>query len=281
MKGNFHIADWEVEPEINCLRTQDRAVHIEPKIMQVLIQLASHSNQVLSKDQLMHAVWPDTFVTEDVLTRCISELRRVFDDDARAPRFIQTIPKTGYRMIAQVSLPSAPSFPDQGGESHLGNNASTSANGTHTGLPPVATNTPAADTPKRPVFAWFVTAAVILVALAVFIYRWQHQRTVIAVPEGGYKTVPFTSDEGAQVQPSFSPDGNQVAYAWSGVKGNKRDIYLKLFGSENPLRLTSDGSDNYSPTWSPDGRSIAFIRNSDDDRGIYIVAAIGGPVRKV
>src|SRR5512146_561232 len=73
--------------------------------MQVLLQLASHSNQVLSKEQLMHAVWPDTFVSEDVLTRCISELRRVFEDDARAPRFIQTIPKTGYRMIAQVTVP--------------------------------------------------------------------------------------------------------------------------------------------------------------------------------
>lgn len=280
MKGNFHIADWEIEPEINCLRTQDRAVHIEPKIMQVLVQLASHSNQVLSKDQLMHAVWPDTFVTEDVLTRCISELRRVFDDDARAPRFIQTIPKTGYRMIAQVSVSTAASLSDP----HLGDKTSPGANGTHLGQQPLAatgTNTTSADLPQRPLFVWFVTAAVIISALAIFIYRWQHQRTVIAVPEGGYKTIPFTSDEGAQVQPSFSPDGNQVAYAWSGVKGNKRDIYLKLLGSENPLRLTSDGSDNYSPIWSPDGRSIAFLRNSDDDRGIYIVAAIGGPARKV
>jgi TolB-like protein len=52
---------------------------------------------------LMRSVWPDAFVGDDVLTRCISELRRVFGDDAKEPRFIQTIPKTGYRLIARVS----------------------------------------------------------------------------------------------------------------------------------------------------------------------------------
>src|SRR4029450_12942859 len=51
----------------------------------------------------MRNVWPDAFVSDDVLTRCISELRRVFGDDAKEPRFIQTIPKTGYRLIAAVS----------------------------------------------------------------------------------------------------------------------------------------------------------------------------------
>ena len=286
MKGNFRIADWEVEPEINCLRTQYRAVHIEPKIMQVLLQLASHSNQVLSKEQLMHAVWPDTFVSEDVLTRCISELRRVFEDDARAPRFIQTIPKTGYRMIAQVTVPPE-ALP--AGMSHTGAEGGNGAFAAAMGrtVEPEAPN-PAPSAPRQPsrrgssrFFLPILAVTIVAVGIALFTRHWQRQTGVIPIPEGGYKTVPFTSDEGAQVQPSFSPDGNQVAFAWSGVKGQKRDIYLKLLDSENPLRLTSDGSDNYSPVWSPDGRSIAFMRNSGGDRGIYIVPAIGGPARKV
>ena len=71
--------------------------------MQVLVLLAAHAGQVVAKERLMQTVWPDTFVTDDVLTRAISELRRVFGDDAKESRFIQTIPKSGYRLIARVS----------------------------------------------------------------------------------------------------------------------------------------------------------------------------------
>ena len=71
--------------------------------MQVLVCLAEHAGEVVPKERLMQSVWPDTFVGDDVLTRCISELRRVFGDDVKEPRFIQTIPKSGYRLIAGVS----------------------------------------------------------------------------------------------------------------------------------------------------------------------------------
>jgi len=76
---------------------------LEPKVMKVLVCLASRpAGEPLSKDAILKAVWPDTFVTEDVLTRSISELRRVFEDDARQPKFIQTIPKRGYRLVAPL-----------------------------------------------------------------------------------------------------------------------------------------------------------------------------------
>ncbi len=79
------------------------AVRLEPKVMQVLVCLAERPGDVVAKERLMRSVWPDAFVGDDVLTRCISELRRVFGDDAKEPRVIQTIPKTGYRLIARVS----------------------------------------------------------------------------------------------------------------------------------------------------------------------------------
>lgn len=254
--------------------------------MQVLVQLATHSNEVLSKNQLMHAVWPDTFVGEDVLTRCVSELRRVLDDDARSPRFIQTIPKTGYRMIAPVTLTREPgssalgNLDQQAQEVSSGNSASAASL-----LKPTEKVDDASIPQKAFRFLWVMASAgiviLILAVVAVMLYRWGSQKTASIIPEGGYRTVPFTSDQGAQVQPAFSPDGNQVAFAWSGPKGSNRDIYLKLLDSENPLRLTSDAADNYSPVWSPDGRSIAFVRNSDNDRGIFIIPVIGGPARKI
>jgi TolB-like protein/Tfp pilus assembly protein PilF len=71
--------------------------------MGVLVCLAQHAGNPVSKDELLQEVWPDTFVTEDALKRCISELRRVLEDDARQPQVIETIPKRGYRLIAAVT----------------------------------------------------------------------------------------------------------------------------------------------------------------------------------
>jgi len=72
--------------------------------MDVLVCLAEHASDVVSKELLLRTVWPDTCVTDDVLTRAIFELRRVFGDQAGTPRVIQTIPKRGYRLIAPVVL---------------------------------------------------------------------------------------------------------------------------------------------------------------------------------
>ena len=71
-------------------------------MMDVLVCLAEMQGEVISKEQLIGAVWPDTFVTDDVLTRCISELRRALQDDPKEPKVIQTIPKRGYRLVAAV-----------------------------------------------------------------------------------------------------------------------------------------------------------------------------------
>lgn len=70
--------------------------------MSVLVCLAEHKCEVVSKEQLFAAVWPDTFVTDDVLKRSISELRKALGDDTKEPRFIGTIPKGGYRLICPV-----------------------------------------------------------------------------------------------------------------------------------------------------------------------------------
>jgi TolB-like protein/DNA-binding winged helix-turn-helix (wHTH) protein/Tfp pilus assembly protein PilF len=98
----FQVGDWLVHPSLNTLERPGRTVHIEPKVMQVLCLLAERSGEVVSKNTLLQNVWQDTFVTEDVLVRSISELRKVFQDDPRQARIIQTIHKTGYRLLAPV-----------------------------------------------------------------------------------------------------------------------------------------------------------------------------------
>ena len=98
--AGFTIGEWVVIPAENRITgPQDRSCHVSPKAMDVLVCLAQKIDLVVPKDELLSGVWGTQFVTDGVLANCISELRGVFGDDARHPRFIQTIPKRGYRLV--------------------------------------------------------------------------------------------------------------------------------------------------------------------------------------
>ncbi len=128
----------------------------------------------------------------------------------------------------------------------------------------------------RQVRPWFALAAAICAIAAFFAVR-QIKKTQ-APP---LQVVPFTSYPGAERHPSFSPDGNEIAFSWNGDKQDNYDIYVKQIGSSTPLRLTTDPEDDLSPAFSPDGRSIGFVR-VDQGRGIFmVVPALGGPERTV
>ena len=103
MSSDFRVGAWLVRPSLNTISKNGTDVQVEPKVMEVLVCLASRPGESISKDTLIKAVWPDTFVSDDALIRCVSELRRVFEDDTRAPAVIQTIPKRGYRLLPAVT----------------------------------------------------------------------------------------------------------------------------------------------------------------------------------
>src|SRR5437762_10840760 len=101
--GDFKIGDWVVSPALNQVSRNGNNARLEPKAMQVLVYLAENPG-VATKNQLISAVWPDVFVSDDVLPGCISALRKVFGDSARRPQVIETIHKGGYRLL----LPARP-----------------------------------------------------------------------------------------------------------------------------------------------------------------------------
>jgi DNA-binding winged helix-turn-helix (wHTH) protein/TolB-like protein/Tfp pilus assembly protein PilF len=102
MHPDFQLGAWRVQPQLNSIVCDHRTIHLEPKMMGVLVCLAQRSGEVVAKEQLVREVWRDTFVTDDVLVRCISELRKAFADKAGSPTVIQTIPKRGYRLLLPV-----------------------------------------------------------------------------------------------------------------------------------------------------------------------------------
>jgi endo-1,4-beta-xylanase len=102
MQGDFRIGGRLVHPRLNSIDYEEDTIHLEPKVMRVLVALARHAGDVVTRQQLRETVWQDVFVGEDVLVRAISELRRAFQDDPRAQHTIQTVPKVGYRLVVPV-----------------------------------------------------------------------------------------------------------------------------------------------------------------------------------
>lgn len=98
----FKIQDFEALPRLNMISREDQETTISPKSMDVLVFLAERQGSVVSKEDLLENVWPDTFVGDGVLWRCISELRQAFQDDARDPEIISTVSKRGYRLEPRV-----------------------------------------------------------------------------------------------------------------------------------------------------------------------------------
>lgn len=128
---------------------------------------------------------------------------------------------------------------------------------------------PVGRAPSRRRWAW---AALLSVLLAAGFFAWQRWR---APPRAEpLRAVALTTFPGAELYPSFSPDGNHVAFMWTGPKQDNADIYVQQIGAGSPLRLTTDGRSDYNPVWSPDGSWIAFLRAHSSP----LASLLAGPV---
>jgi dipeptidyl aminopeptidase/acylaminoacyl peptidase len=175
---------------------------------------------------------------------------KLLGDSADNPRFIQTLPRKGYRFIAPVTPERLPE-------------------------PSVAVPSVAPSPNRR--WTWAVVGVLAtLSASGLWLFR---QRP--ASPPAGFP-VPLTPYLGSEWGAAFSPDNRQVAFAWNGDHKDNYDIYVKTTGSDSPIRLTTDPATDLHPVWSPDGRRIAFLRSLGRCHvGVMMVPATGGPEAKV
>jgi Tol biopolymer transport system component/predicted Ser/Thr protein kinase len=128
-----------------------------------------------------------------------------------------------------------------------------------------------------------VWAAVLLAVFALGAGTLWFMRSPSKTPEAAFNPIPLTTYPGHLGMPSFSPDGNQVAFHWNGEKQDNFDIYVKMIGTNGPpLRLTTDAAVDHSPAWSPDGRFVAFLRVQPSGKdALLLIPAIGGQERKI
>ncbi len=242
----FFVGAWQVRPLLNQLVREGETVRVEPKVMQVLVVLAQEEGQLVSQDRLLDAVWADTVVGRKVLSRAISELRKVFGDSRQQPHYIETIQKGGYRLIAPVSVDSPSTAPSVAQRSLL---------------PPA------------------LLLVTVLVAAGMGLVWWgvQPARPASSPPA----VVPFTTLQGSETYPALSPEGSRVAFAWQQPGATHAHLYLKQEGSETLIPLTDGEATDMSPSWSPDGSQLAFARHAQGTRALYVMPALGGRARKV
>jgi len=118
LQGGFELGPWTVVPERGLLRQGDVKEHLEPMVMDVLMVLAGHQGSVVTRDQLVDAVWDGRFVADEAIVAKIATLRHKLGDDARHPVYVETIPRRGYRLMMPITLPEV-AEPEVAGKSRL------------------------------------------------------------------------------------------------------------------------------------------------------------------
>ncbi len=229
------------------------AVDLEPKAIDVLLFLARHPGQLVLKEDLLDAVWRDTFVTPNALTRVIAQLRKALADDAQEATVIETVPRKGYRLIPPVTVSTAPE--------------------TETATLPQSAMS--AHTRGARFFPLAMAAALVVVGIMGWMW-WRS--TVPGAPAPALEEVSqLTSAPGYESDPAISADGKRIAYTSDETGSN--EIFVRPVGDGSAIQLTSDGGQNSHPTWSPDGAVIAY--RSHAKRGIWLVSSLGGTARQI
>ena len=271
----YEFGDFRFDLEACVLFKENEVVKLKPKALEVLRVLIENGEQVVSKADLLASVWPDSFVEEANLSHHIFRLRQALGT-ANGAKFIETIPKRGYRFVAAASQNGSPAVADHSRVPFNGAAAGEAS--------------PAA--PKRHWFVLFAAALSLIAVTGLAAYRVYLSASTDSRNMRGGKSdlprmtiVPLTSFPNDEFDSALSPDGKYTAFAWFGTENESLQVYVKQTDAGEPLRLSTNGirDRDGAPAWSPDGRFIAYTRMSLDSSrsGVYVVPALGGAERRL
>jgi Tol biopolymer transport system component/DNA-binding winged helix-turn-helix (wHTH) protein len=259
------------------LTTRPDYPRLTSKAFAVLLQLVRDRGNTVTREQLLDRVWADRVTTPDVLTQAIKELRRAFADDAKPSRYIETIPKVGYRLLAEIAIlthekPFGVPLPVQ-----AGNDPYLEAN--IAALQPAQRPTARPNLPRWP---WLVAA---IAAIGIALLYFPRAATSPVSPPAQWQISDvraLSSDPGAEQRPHIAPDGTRVAYSKADPQTHLDRILLRAVGATRSLAWTSDAPANEdTPLWSPDGKAVVFERVSDSACELVVTSNLGGDMRVV
>ena len=241
----YSFAGFTLDLERSCLMRDGREIKLRPKSFDSLDYLIRNRGRVVTKNELIQAIWPDSFVTDDSLVQCVRDIRRALDDGAQV--CIKTVPRRGYIFEAEVV--------ENGGETagtvEFGGSSKFKAvvEGEILNLEP-KTLQPVEPAPTREFWpswirkrlSWVIAATLAAMGGLSGWYFWPKATPPLC------RAVPLTSYPGLERNPSLSPQGNQVAFEWNGDKQDNFDIYVKPIGSSTaPSRLTTNPAEDVCP----------------------------------
>jgi Tol biopolymer transport system component/DNA-binding winged helix-turn-helix (wHTH) protein len=263
--STIRFGDFELLPDSGELKKAGTRVRLSGQAFDTLVLLVEARGKIVSREELQNALWANSSFGdfEHGLNAAINRLRGALGDSATDSRYVETVPRRGYRFIHPLlEEPSAEEIPAPPSvESVLYD-------------PPLHL----APEPKAPRFIWIAAvSALLIIGAAVWMYLARHPSGELA----DLKEIPLTTLPGSEISPTFSPDASQIAFGWDGENnGAGFDLYVQTVGSENPHRLTHNPTHFwYTAAWSPDGRFIAIRSEQQGSAMIELVPATGGPPR--
>lgn len=266
----FRFGDFEFSVRALELRKDGEVVRLQQQPLRVLLALLEYSSEVVTRDEIRERVWPGVPVQDfdNSLRVAINKLRQALADDSENPRYVETLPRRGYRWLYPVSVHESP-------HNGLAEEALTESGGTGAGTEAIR---------GEPIPSWVSQSGVgfksILFTLALLLAAVIAGRFLRQAPIGEEpRVIPLTTYPGLEYMPSFSPDGTQVAFAWTGPNASDPfSVYTKRIDVEQPRRLieTPAGASDGDPVWSPDGKLVYFFRRGGGPSGIYAAPAEGG-----
>lgn len=301
--GTIRFGPFALDPTNRELRKRGYLVRLQPQQVAVLLLLVERAGQIVTREEIHQHIWGnDTFVDfERGINFSINQIRAALGDDAARPRYVETVPRRGYRFLYPVETTQLAderkeegTQPDSVSARQLDSSALSGTGASNGDLPrdsgpryqhgsdlrshqqrPADFRYP--FTAKRFwIGAMSLGAAVVLVA-AIGLWRSFRKPAQPSLPP--VEVVPLVALRGSQAEPAFSPDGNQVAFAE--YEGEEGAIYTAMIGGDKPLRLTLKPGMVCCPAWSPDNRQIAFIRSSKEGTSINAVSALGGDEKRL
>jgi Tol biopolymer transport system component/DNA-binding winged helix-turn-helix (wHTH) protein len=288
--GIIRFGPFALDPSNRELRKRGSLVRLQPQQLAVLLLLIEGAGQIVSREEIHQHIWGnETFVDfERGINFSINQIRAALGDDADKPRYVETIPRRGYRFIAQIEdgrperAASAISIPDDA-------NSTTDGHHDQVNASPDA-NPALAAAPARRLFSKGILIGLSLLAIIAGLLGYRalsnHARHTAQSPSKSQfpnmRITKLTSLPGEYWDPAFSPDGRQIAFLWDGENPVRGDLYLQWVGGQKPLRLTHTSTGRVCcADWSPDGRQIIFGRCDDNGGGVYTIPALGGSERKL